>query len=250
MLIPANTPENRRLPRGAVRVSQILIAIALPVALILTNVFLLASDAFIRHEYDKPTFPADEYYPPGGYSLPRAEREALARLGLASVLRPDGIRLLEEARFERTGEPAFNDREIRHMRDVNVLIQRARWVWWIAWAALVGEAFLLLVAGELRALFRALWASAVASLVAFAALGLFIAVGFNVFFTAFHRVFFQGDTWLFLYSDTLIRIYPTKLWFDVSVYLAGMTLAELGLVAAGSRLALRRSVEASAWSPR
>jgi len=165
-------------------------------------------------------------------------------------LRPDGIRLLEEARFERTGEPAFNDREIRHMRDVNVLIQRARWVWWIAWAALVGEAFLLLVAGELRALFRALWVSAVASLIAFAALGLFIAVGFNVFFTAFHRVFFEGDTWLFLYSDTLIRIYPTKLWFDVSVYLAGMTLAELGLVAAGSRLALRRGVEASAWPPR
>ncbi len=224
------------------RVSQILIALALPVALILSNVFLLATDAFIRHEYDKPSFPADEYYPPGGYPLPRAEREALAKLGLASVLRPDGIRLLEEARFERTGEPAFNEREIRHMRDVNILIQRARWALWIAWAVLVGEAFLLLVAGERRALWRSLWVSSAASLIAFAALGLFIGIGFNVFFTAFHRVFFEGDTWLFLYSDTLIRIYPTQFWFDVSLYLAGMTLAELGLIAAGSRRALRQPV--------
>lgn len=235
------TPTCRRLPPAAVRVSQILIGLALPVALVLANVFLIASDAFIRHEYDKPSFPADEYYPPGGYPLPRAEREALAKLGLASVLRPDGIRLLEEARFERTGEPAFNEREIRHMRDVNALIQRARWALWIAWVVLAGEAFLLLVNGERRALFRSLWASSAGSLVAFAVLGLFIAAGFSVFFTAFHRVFFEGDTWLFLYSDTLIRIYPTKFWFDVSLYLAGMTLAELGLVAAGSRLALRRT---------
>ncbi len=232
---------SRRLPSAATRISQILIGLALPIALILSNVFLLATDAFIRHEYDKPSFPADEYPPPGGYPLPRAEREALAKLGLASVLRADGIRLLEEARFERTGEPAFNQREIRHMRDVNVLIQKVRWVWWIAWAVLVGEAVLLLVAGERRALFRALWGSSVASLIAFAALGLFIGLGFNVFFTAFHRVFFEGDTWLFLYSDTLIRIYPTQFWFDVSVYLAGMTLAELGLIAAGSRAALRRA---------
>lgn len=223
------------------RVSQILIGLALPVALILANVFLLATDGFIRHEYDKPSFPADEYSPPGGYPLPRAEREALAKLGLASVLRPGGIRLLEEARFERTGEPAFNEREIRHMRDVNVLIQKVRWALWIAWAVLAGEAVLLLVAGERRALFRALWTGSMTSLVAFAALGLFIGVGFNVFFTAFHRVFFEGDTWLFLYSDTLIRIYPTKFWFDVSLYLAGMTLAELGLIAAGSRAALRRT---------
>ncbi|MGB9594409.1 MAG: TIGR01906 family membrane protein [Anaerolineae bacterium] len=239
----ANT--SRQLPPVAVRACQILIGVALAIALILSNVFLLATEAFIRHEYNKPSFPADEYYPPGGYPLPRAEREALAKLGLASVLRPDGIRLLEEARFERTGEPAFNEREIRHMRDVNVLIQKVRWVLWIAWAVLVGEAVLLLVAGERRALFRALWVGSAASLIAFAALGLFIAVGFNAFFTAFHRVFFEGDTWLFLYSDTLIRIYPTQFWFDVSVYLAGMTLAELGLVAAGSRMALRRTARVS-----
>lgn len=239
-MIP-NQPICRKFPSAAVRASQILIGVALPIALVLSNVFLIASDAFIRHEYDKPSFPADEYYPPGGYPLPRAEREALAKLGLASVLRPDGIRLLEEARFARTGEPAFNEREIRHMRDVNALIQRARWALWIAWAVLVGEAVLLLVAGERRALFRSLRASSAGALAAFAALGLFIGLGFNIFFTAFHRVFFEGDTWLFLYSDTLIRIYPTKFWFDVSLYLAGMTLAELGLVAAGSRLGLRQA---------
>jgi integral membrane protein (TIGR01906 family) len=228
------------LPAVVTRIVQILIGVALPVALILSNVFLVATDAFIRHEYNKASFPADNSVPPGGYSLPRAEREALAKLGLASVVQPDGIPLLEQARFEQGGELAFNEREIGHMRDVNVLFQQVRRVLWIAWIVLLAGSLLLFFSGERRALWRSLWVSSIASLIAFVALGIFMAVGFNVFFTAFHRVFFQGDTWLFLYSDTLIRIYPTKFWFDVSLYLAGMTLAELGLVAVGSRLALRR----------
>ena len=224
-----------------VRLTQMLVAVALPVALILGNVFLVASDWFIRHEYDKASFPADTHVPPGGYALPRVEREALAKLGLASVLEPDGIRLLEETRFQQTGQPAFNDREIRHMRDVNVLIQKVRWVLWAAAAIVVIGAAALLLLQEGRALARSLWRSSVASLGLFLLLGLLIAVGFNLFFTGFHRIFFEGNTWRFYYSDTLIRIYPTRFWFDVSLYLAGMTLAELGLVAVGSRLAVRRA---------
>ncbi len=224
----------------SVKVAQVLVGVALPLALILGNVFLVAGDWFIRHEYDKASFPADSYVPPGGYQLPRVEREALAELGLASVMQPDGIRLLEEARFQQTGQPAFNEREIRHMRDVNVLIQKVRWVLWGAVAVVVIGAAALLLLREGRALARSLWSSSVASLAAFAVLGLLIAVGFNLFFVAFHRIFFQGSTWQFYYSDTLIRIYPTKFWFDVSLYLAGLTLAEFAAVAVGSRLALRR----------
>jgi integral membrane protein (TIGR01906 family) len=239
-LTSPNGSASLKLPGAITRLLQALIGLALPVALILGNVFLVATDGFIRHEYDKPSFPADQYPPPGGYTLPRAERETLAKLGLASVLRPDGIPLLEEARFEKTGELAFNEREIGHMRDVNVLFQQVRRALWIAWIVLLAGALLLFFAGERRALLRSLWVSAIASLIALIALGLFMAVGFNVFFTAFHRIFFQRDTWLFLYSDTLIRIYPVKFWFDLSLYLAGMTLVEIGLVAAGSRVALRR----------
>jgi integral membrane protein (TIGR01906 family) len=234
--------QNRRI---FVRVVQVLVAVALPVALILGNVFLVAGDWFIRHEYDKASFPADSHVPPGGYSLPRVEREALAKLGLASVLEPDGIRLLEEARFQQTGQPAFNDREIRHMRDVNVLMRKVRWVLWTAVAVVVIGAATLLLLREGRALARSLWRSSLASLALFLALGLLIAVGFNLFFTGFHRIFFEGNTWRFYYTDTLIRIYPTRFWFDVSLYLAGMTLAEFGLVAAGSRLALRGAKEES-----
>jgi len=229
-----------KVPSIIVRIVQILLGVALPVALILGNVFLLASDGFIRYEYDKPNFPPDEYYLADGYPLPRAERETLAKTGLASVLRPDGIRLLEEARFQQTSKPAFNEREIRHMRDVNVLFQKVRWVMWAAVAVALAEAAALVALRERRALFRALWVSSVASLIAFVALGAFIGAGFNVFFTAFHRIFFQGDTWLFLYSDTLIRIYPTDFWFDVSLILSGMTLAELVVIGGLSRLAMRK----------
>lgn len=230
-----------RTRRVLTNLTQALVGIALPVALVLGAVFAVASDALIRHEYSKPDFPADVYTSNSGYALPREEREALARLGLQSVLQPDGIRLLEEARFEQTGGLAFNEREIRHMRDVNVLFQGARGVLWGAVAVVVAGSGLLLGLGERRALARSLWLSSVTSLVLFVGLGLLIAVGFNVFFTAFHRVFFEGDTWLFLNSDTLIRIYPQKFWFDVSLYLSGGVLAALALIAAGSRVALARS---------
>jgi integral membrane protein (TIGR01906 family) len=226
--------------RIGIPVVQVLIALALPVALVLGDVFLLASDTFIHHEYSKASFPADAYYPMGGYSMPLDERESLAKLGLASVLQPDGIRLLEQARFRQTGELAFNDREIRHMTDVNVLIQKVRYVFWGALAVVVVGAAALLLLKRGRALARSLWTSSILSPVVFLGLGLFIVVNFTTFFTTFHHVFFKGDTWLFLYTDTLIRIYPTKLWFDVSLYLSVAALVELALIATGSRLALAR----------
>jgi integral membrane protein (TIGR01906 family) len=62
----------------------------------------------------------------------------------------------------------------------------------------------------------------------------FVLLGFNTFFTAFHRVFFSGDTWLFNYTDTLIRLYPVQFWFDAATVIGLTTIAEaivLGLVA-------------------
>ena len=64
------------------------------------------------------------------------------------------------------------------------------------------------------------------------ALVAYIAIGFNTFFVQFHRVFFQGDSWLFRWSDTLIRLFPEKFWFDVFLWIAGLTLAEAGLIGA------------------
>ena len=216
------------------RVLQILVALALPLVLIIGNVQLLMHERFVRYEYDKPGFPPDTEVPPGGYALDKTERTALARVALDSVAGPGGMRVLEEARFEQTGEPAFNEREIQHMRDVRIVFQQARVVFWVALAVLVGGLALLGWRVGRRAALRPLAASVTVALSLALALGLYIALNFRRFFTQFHHLFFEGDTWLFRSDDTLIRLFPTDLWFDAALIIAGLTVAELLLVGVGA----------------
>jgi integral membrane protein (TIGR01906 family) len=71
-----------------------------------------------------------------------------------------------------------------------------------------------------------------ATLSAAGALGLYILLNFNNFFTRFHHLFFEGDTWLFRRDDTLIRLFPNDFWFDASAGIAGLTVVELVVVGA------------------
>src|SRR5512139_3160722 len=93
-----------------------LIALTIPFLLVVANIRLVANPWFIRFEYNRADFPADPY----GFTL--AQRTPLAMAGLYSVV-PEGAGLieLEQARLPN-GEPAFNAREIKHMRDVRVLM--------------------------------------------------------------------------------------------------------------------------------
>jgi integral membrane protein (TIGR01906 family) len=68
---------------------------------------------------------------------------------------------------------------------------------------------------------------------------LFSLAAFGIFFTAFHNVFFQPGTWQFLWSDTLIRLFPTRFWQDIFIYVG--ILVVLGGLALG--LGLRKVSE-------
>jgi integral membrane protein (TIGR01906 family) len=217
------------------RAVQVAVAVALPLVLLVGNVQLLMHGRFVRYEYGKASFPADTALPLDGYPLSRAERAVLAEAALQSIVGPQGMRALEEARFQETGAPAFNAREIRHMRDVRWLFLRARALFWVALAALIGGAVLLARrGGDRRALTRPLLLSVTVTLSLAAAVGLYILLSFNSFFTQFHHVFFEGDTWLFRQDDTLIRLFPADLWFDAAIFIAGLAVVELLLVGAGA----------------
>jgi integral membrane protein (TIGR01906 family) len=226
------------MPSWLIRVVQTLVALALPLMLLLGNVQLLMHPRFVHYEYDKGSFPADTAIPLGGYPLSRAERTALAEAALQSIVGPQGMRALEEARFQKTDQAAFNAREIRHMRDVRWLFQRARAAFWVALLALIGGVALLTWresrgAGR-RMATRSLLVSVVGTLSVAAALGLYILLSFNSFFTRFHHAFFEGDTWRFHQDDTLIRLFPTDFWFDAAVVIAGLTAVELLLIGIGA----------------
>jgi hypothetical protein len=248
------------------KIIQVVVALALPLVLLMGNVQLTAHMRFVRYEYGKASFPADTVVPLGGYPLSKAERTALAEAALRSIIGSEGMRALEEARLQETGAPAFNAREIRHMRDVRWLFQRARALFWVALVALVGGAVLLTWRGgsprhgppgqaspplrgeaaweRRQKVTRPLLISAISTLSLAAALGLYILLSFGSFFTQFHHVFFEGDTWLFRQDDTLIRLFPTDFWFDAAAIIAGLTVVELALVGVGAWWWGRKTMDA------
>ena len=187
--------------------------------MLVVNAFrVLATDTFVRFELDR--------LPPDLYGFTDAQRESLALTGLRSI-RPgsEGVALLERATLP-DGSPAFDGRELTHMRDVRRLFGAALR---LELVVLVGLAMVALAFARTR--FRTvvptgLLAGALATL-AIAVLAVpVILLGFDGFFTRFHEVFFTGDSWRFATADTLIRLYPERFWEDVSRLAAAIAVGQ------------------------
>ncbi len=209
------------------------VAALVPPTLVLTNVRLLLTHAFLEVEYRLPGFPPDPY----GFTL--EDRLEGAGIALDYLLNDAGTEFLADLRFA-DGSPVYNARELRHMDDVKELTQAALSLWRIGLAAVAaGLALLAWRAPQGRA-WKAVAAGGQLTLGLMAALGLSLALSFPFVFVGFHRVFFEGDTWLFRYSDTLIRLFPERFWRDTFLWLAGMTAAEAALLWGVARRALAR----------
>lgn len=196
------------------------IVLSLPAVLLLLNVRLLMNDWFIRLEYARPDFPPDLY------GMSPKERLELALTGLRSVTQPPGASILREVRFA-DGQPAFNEREIRHMQDVYVLQGIAFRIGLILALVLIGAwACLWFSPATHRLAWQSLNWGGLLTLGLVLGILLGFLFSFDAAFTLFHRIFFEGDTWLFLPTDTLIRLYPEKFWFDAAVWIGGLTLLE------------------------
>ncbi|MFZ6019888.1 MAG: TIGR01906 family membrane protein [Chloroflexota bacterium] len=189
----------------------------------MTSIRLLMNPLFLTIEYNMPGFPPD------AFGFTKDDRLHWANLSLKYLLNDADISFLGDLRFEN-GSQVFNERELRHMLDVKILVQQMIRAWGIlgififltgvwAWRGKwLGEYWLTLS--------RAGWAILIV-------IGLILAgvmIGFSSLFTGFHLIFFEGDTWLFYYSDTLIRLFPLRFWQDA------FTL--MGILSAGGGIAL------------
>jgi integral membrane protein (TIGR01906 family) len=209
------------------------IAVAVPPTLVANALRALATETFTRWELDR--------LEPDRYGLSADEREALALVGLESI-RPgsEGIALLERATLP-DGSSAFDGRELSHMEDVRtvfgvllrfelaVIVAVALLGLGLAWTRFRAVVPMGLLAGSLATLAVAVLAVPL------------ILLGFDAFFTRFHEVFFEGDTWRFSSTDTLIRLYPERLWEDVSVLGAALTVVQALVLAPLSWWWLRRA---------
>ncbi len=130
---------------------------------------------------------------------------------------------------------AVLEAELRHMVDVKRLFQMALKVWLAALgvAAVLGVIVWRWGGGDaVRAGMH--WGST-ATLIAIGVIVVGLVAAFGILFVGFHRIFFQGDTWLFLYTDTLIRLFPVRFWQQAFLTLAGLSLAQAGLLFAISK---------------
>lgn len=199
------------------QILQWLVVILVPVILALGAVRFLLTPLFVQIEYRTPNFPEDPY----GFS--QAERLKWAQVARDYLLNSAGIELLGDLTFE-DGTALYNQRELRHMLDVKVVVKAALQV-------LYGALVFVVLAGfwanrgdwfwEYRqALSRGGWLT----VGIIGVLVVLMLTSFNWFFTTFHKVFFEGDTWIFKYSDTLIRLFPIRFWQDAFITVGAITL--------------------------
>ena len=199
---------------------RIVITVALPFVLVLSNVRLVLMPWFPTFEYNRPRFPADAY----GFSTDM--RKFHARRAVEYLLNAASIDYLAEERF-KDGAPLYNERELRHMQDVKVVTGRVLWVWRGALLFALAAGVALARQPATRLLLRAgLMAGAAIVVVGLVVLLAYVLWNFNSFFTNFHRVFFESGSWMFSYSDTLIRLFPLRFWSDVALLIGGASLLE------------------------
>lgn len=230
------------MPRWLSILLVFVITLGVPIILILSNVLLFMNPSWLAYEYNKPDFPKAQLF------------DDVTRLlkGSESIEYIRGNRTLDQ--FIALG--VYQDREIKHMVDVRVLVDEVK-VFLPLVAILVVIALVVLsspaLAGRGKGRVdsgaaptltptlsqngrgsapRSLLNGGILTVVLFVAVGLFAATGFDTFFTMFHRIFFTGDSWLFLYTDSLIQFYPLPFWFDTSITLVGLTIGEAIVVGA------------------
>lgn len=216
-----------------------LLIILIPITLVLTSVFIVLYGAgiWVPIEYRMPGFPEDKY----GFDL--EDRLYWSSVDIEFLLSNADISYFDSY-FLVDGSPMHNARELRHMQDVQILLNIAKQVLLGGWILIILLGVLLWRMSRTQELTQALQRGARTTLILIGVLFLGIIVAFSVIFVGFHRIFFEGDSWLFSYSDTFIRLYPQRFWRDCFILLVIVTLVETSLIYwIGKYLAKRASTD-------
>jgi integral membrane protein (TIGR01906 family) len=193
-----------------------------PILLVLIGARNVMTESFLAFEYNRPGFPEDYY------GITREQRLHYAPFAVEYLFNGAGVDFLANLEFP-DGEPLFNARELRHMRDVKIVTQIAFAFAFINGLLALGAAIFLRIRAR-DVLRKSLMQGALLTLGIVAAIILVALLNWEFFFTAFHSIFFESGTWYFLYSDSLIRLFPEQFWFDASVAIGVITV--LGAVMA------------------
>lgn len=214
----------------SVGVARWAVILLMPVVLTLNNLYLLMTPGFLAVQYGLGM--------PASVRFTDEERIRFATDTLINVRSPTGLERLAALADEEG--PLYNDRELHHMADVQVLVDRVLLTHAAAAVLILASGAVLWRAGRRQAVLAALLRGGVFTLALAGAVGLFAVLGFSAFFVQFHESFFPPGTWMFPASDTLIQLFPLPFWFRASVAWLGLTALQGAVAAAGVRYLQRR----------
>ena len=131
---------------------------------------------------------------------------------------------------------------ISHLDDVYQVVKVAQAVLIVVAILAVAACAHVGVRRGRRALGRVFWLAGLFVLVAFLALGLWIAVDFNGFFSVFHSLFFAEGSWTFSAESLLITMYPTAFWMGMgAIWVVVTCLLSIISLLLGAKLRRRRA---------
>ena len=218
------------------RFAALLFIIAIPVALITTNIRVAANEPRL-YEYA-----ADHYDTPATTGIARSE--LLRASGeLRDYFNNDTDTIF--IRVQKDGSPIslFNPRETAHLRDVKTLfqasfrVQEAAVLFALAYIVAV---FIWAREGSMRTLAKQTALSGLISAAVIGAVGVVAVSGFDQAFEQFHLIAFDNDFWrLNPNRDHLIQMFPEAFWENVSLWIGLATLAEVAVLAGVAALYLK-----------
>lgn len=215
------------------------IMLMIPVLLAVGSARLVMNPTFLAFEYNRPNFSPDRY------GLSQYDRLNYGPYGVLYITNNEPIEYLAD--LELPGElcfppndvpcPAFNNQELSHMHDVQVVAQGL--FTFALWGGIITliVGFILARNVSIHGLRLALLQGSILTIGLITAIILVALTAWDTFFSGFHGLFFEDGTWQFFYSDTLIRLYPEQFWFDAALAVGMMTtIGALLLLGIGLRL--------------
>jgi integral membrane protein (TIGR01906 family) len=210
-------------------IATILFVIALPVALVTTNIRILLN-APIVYDYAFDRYNAEETT-----GLSRADLDHCAA-ELRAYFNNGEPTFYCTVTENGLPAPIFSARETQHMEDVKGLVS------WVNWLQVVSVVFIVAYGvvffvwsreGNLRELAGQSLASLLIGAIVVGAVGAFAAVGFEAAWERFHEILFTNDNWLLNpRTDHLIQMFPEEFWRDAVFMLAGLILMQAAVIAA------------------
>ena len=209
--------------RGIVTVAFVLL---LPFLIIGTSLRALVTD----RDFMLRGFHDNQVAQTTGLDEPQLER--IADAFVAYFQAPPGQIQLQVTAFGQS-RLLFNDKEVKHMEDVQALIQFFMRMQVVAAAVVVVRVVLAVVPSrDLGALGRDMLLSTALMVGLIALIGVLSFVDFDALWTRFHQIAFRNDLWqLDPRTDYLIMLFPEPFWYAATNWMASTVALQTVFVA-------------------